>query len=255
MRWNKIIILLLLSAFCFTTAAQVKDSTNVQTTKVEIVKDPKASEIINKYVAAIGGKEKMFDVKDRTTILNSTIQGIKIKMVIYQKAPNKLKQKMSFGEMEQVTYFDGNKAFTTFNGATQEVTGQQLEALQREADMNFLPDFDNKNVGTKYLGLEDVDGQKAHKIEFTSMSGDKWFEFFNDSSYLKVKEIKELITPQGNFQQEVILSDYRDINGLKFPFTIQQKVAGQDLVFNITNIELNKNLSDSLFIMKEEEGK
>jgi len=49
------------------------------------------------------------------------------------------------------------------------------------------------------------------------------------------------------FEQETYFSDYREVKGLKFPFTIKQYLGLQEIELTVTSIEINTGLDDSVF--------
>jgi outer membrane lipoprotein-sorting protein len=67
---------------------------------------------------------------------------------------------------------------------------------------------------------------------------------------LKFKETKEIQTKQGLFEQETYYSDYREVSGLKFPFTIKQYFGLQEIELTVTSIEINTGLDDSVFELR-----
>jgi len=81
-------------------------------------------------------------------------------------------------------------------------------------------------------------------------SGIRWFQYYNVETDLKFKETKEIQTKQGLFEQETYFSDYREVSGLKFPFTIKQYLGLQEIELTVTSIEINTGLDDSVFEMK-----
>src|SRR3989339_912448 len=83
----------------------------------------KAKEVINNYVAAIGGADKIYNIIDRTTIMTGSIQGINVTIFSYQKAPNKFKQQIKAGNTKQVIIFDGEKGMMSLAGEKVQGTG------------------------------------------------------------------------------------------------------------------------------------
>lgn len=228
---------LLISTFFVAFAQiQINDSTSFS---------PK--QIIENYIEAIGGRDAYLNIKDRTMFMTATMQGMNIKFTIYQKEPNKLKNVIEVAGMEQVILFDGSKGYMKVQDKTIEITGNELEKLSYEANIHLATQLDSLPLKLNLLGLEKVEDKDAYKIEFSLPSGEKWVEFYDKVSFLKVKEIKEVAVPQGTFTQETSYSDYRDFMGFKFPYKINQKVGPQVIDLNVKSIEINTNLKDSIF--------
>ncbi len=222
----------------------------VDTTKSASLTGVTAQQVIDKYIAAIGGKEKFAAVTDRKTVMHGEVQGMKINMKIYQKAPDKLKQELDAGVMKQSVIFDGQKAVMSFAGNQREVTGSELEKLKYESTMDLLLNLDAYKIKTNLKGTEKVNGKDAYRIEFVLPDGTKWTQYYDVDSGLKVKESKNITVPQGNFTQETVYSDYREVNGVKYPFKINQSMGPQSMEFTVDSIQTNIGLSDREFEIK-----
>ncbi len=210
-----------------------------------------ANDVIDNYLEAIGGKEKFSQVEDRTTIMRGEIMGQNLSLVIKQKAPNKLKQSIRSGEMKQTIYYDGTKGVMIIGDKKTEIDKKELEKLKLEAAMDFLLKPDKYGVALVLKGIEVVDSTECYKIELTTEDGTKWVQYYAIDSGLKIKEVKEVETTQGSFQQETYYGDYKEVDGLKFPFYIKQSFGIQTIEMNVSSIKLNQGLKDSVFEIPE----
>jgi hypothetical protein len=52
-------------------------------------------------------------------------------------------------------------------------------------------------------------------------------------------------------QYEVLLKDYREVDGLKFPFTIEQRAPDNTMIFKFAEIKNNAPLADTAFAKPE----
>lgn len=206
-----------------------------------------AQEIIDKYIEAIGGEDKIYSIVDRTTIMRGSVQGVNITIVSYQKAPNKLKQQIKAGNNEQVIIFDGGKGEMKMAGEEKEITGSELEKLKYESTLTLLTDLEHYGIKLNLEGIEKVNDNKAYKIIMTLPSGIKWTQYYDTESGLKVKEEKYVNSPLGLFEQEIIYDDYEEVEGLLYPFKIKQTIGAQSMEFTISTIKINSGLADREF--------
>ena len=51
--------------------------------------------------------------------------------------------------------------------------------------------------------------------------------------------------------QETFYSDYKEVDGLKFPFKIIQSFGMQTIEMNVSSVKLNEGLKDSIFEIPE----
>ncbi|MGB5893851.1 MAG: hypothetical protein WBG58_06710, partial [Ignavibacteriaceae bacterium] len=201
-----------------------------------------AIDVIDNYLEAIGGKEIFSNVEDRTTIMRGQIMEQNLSIVIKQKAPNKLKQDIRSGEMKQTILYDGTKGVMILGDEKTEFDNKKLEKLKLEAAMNFLLDPEAYGVSLELTGIKTVDSTLCYKIVLITEEGTNWVQFYEIDSGLKIKEVKEVETTQGSFQQETFYSDYKEVDGLKFPFNIKQSFGMQTIEMNVSSVKLNEGL-------------
>lgn len=222
----------------------------IDTSLAKIPGDLSAKDIIDHYIKAIGGRNSLAAVRDRTTVMSGTIQGFEITTTIYQKAPDLFKQVVDAGQMQQQILFDGNEGIMQAGGKETKITGDELEKLKYQASMNSLLKLDSLGIQLRLAGMEKVNNKDAYKIEMIFPSGNKWGEYFDPETGLKVKETKDVKTAQGNFTQENLYSDYRDVDGVKYPFMIKQSLGPQNMEFRVVSVKINSDIPDSAFKLK-----
>jgi zinc protease len=210
-----------------------------------------AKAVINRYLYAIGGIDKFKSVIDRTTVMTGTAMAQPINIMIMQKYPDKLFQELQAGEVKQLLYYNNGKGTMIIGDERINIEDKELERLTMDANMQLLLDPESYDVKMELLPNEAVDSVECYKIKFTLPSGIRWFQYYENDSGLKVKEIKEIQTKQGLFEQETYFSDYREVSGLKFPFTLKQYFGNQEIDLRVTSIEINTGLKDNLFEVPE----
>jgi len=241
MKTKKIILLSFLISFSGILLSQEQGTT--ETDPVNIT----AMAVINKYIYAIGGIDKFKSVMDRTTVMSGTAMGQPIDITIKQKYPDKLFQELRAGEVTQLLYYSGGKGMIVLGNEKTEIEKKELERLMMDATMQLLLSPDSFGVKAEYVGIECIDSTDCYTLKLTLPSGIRWFQYYSTETDLKFKETKEIQTKQGLFEQETYFSDYKEVKGLKFPFTIKQYLSLQELDLNVTSIEINTGLDDSVF--------
>ncbi len=224
-----------------------KYGNQVDTSLASIPGDLSAMDVINHYIKAIGGRDSLANVHDRTTVMKGTIQGFDVTTTIYQKEPDLFKQEVDAGGMTQVITYNGENGEMESAGQQLEIKGNELEKLKNEATIHLLLELDSLGVRLKLAGMEKVNGKDAYKIEMTFPSGTKWIQYYDPETGYKIKEMKNITTPQGTFTQEIFYSDYRTVDGVKYPFSIKQSVGPQHMEFNVDSIKINTGISNTKF--------
>jgi hypothetical protein len=241
MNYKKIIFLVLMASFTGILFAQEQGTT--ETDPVNIT----AMAVINKYIYAIGGIDKFKSVFDRTTVMTGMAMGQPINITIMQKYPDKLFQVLQAGEVKQLLYYKNGKGMIILGNEKTEIEKKELERLMMDATMQLLLSPDSFGVKSDFLGVECLDSIDCNVVRLVLPSGIRWFQYYSVETGLKFKETKEIHTKQGLFEQETYFSDYREVKGLKFPFTIKQYLSLQEIDLTVTSIEINTGLDDSVF--------
>ena len=240
---NLLSVILIGTFFFISISIFAQDSTSTQNI------DPKV--VIEKYLDAIGGRDALAKVEDRTTIMRGTAMGQSLTIIVKQKAPNKMRQEVKAGGMDQTIIFDGEKGVMKAATQSVEVTGKELEQLKTEASMELMLDPESFGIKLSYEGSEKINGKDAHKIKMTLPSGIRWFTYFDAESGLKIKEQKEMQTQMGLIEQVVVYDNYTEVDGIKYPFKLTQSFGPQSVEMTVSSVKVNKGLSDDIFVITE----
>ncbi|HEX2866694.1 MAG TPA: insulinase family protein [Ignavibacteriales bacterium] len=219
----------------------------LDTASIKLPEGLTARTVLDDYITAIGGRQNLLKVLDRTTEMTGKVQGVNINITIYQKQPDKLLQEINAGSMKQSIIFDGTKGFSISPAGTKEITGGSLEDLRLEATLNLLLEPQKYGITSKLAGIEKVDGKDAYRVDLEAQAGKRWTEYYDVDSKLKVRQIKTIAAPMGQATQTIDFSDYRDVDGVKYPFRIRQTLGSQQMDMQVTSIKVNTTLKDSIF--------
>jgi predicted Zn-dependent peptidase len=208
------------------------------------VTDISAVDVINTYLNAIGGLEAINDIQDVTTTATAAIQGMELKMVTRQKAPNKLLVETMMGNnvlSKQV--FNGEKGKVTSPMGEQELEGEMLEQMKEGSAIVGETNYFKEGFSLELQGLETIDDRECYKILVTRPSGNESTAYYGVADGLKYREVSS--TPQGNMVTNI--KTYEEVEGYKFPKAISQSVGPQTFDVAIDSIEINTGLGDELF--------
>ncbi|GAB4259280.1 MAG: hypothetical protein Kow0079_16420 [Vicingaceae bacterium] len=219
-----------------------------------------AANVLDKYIEAKFGmpKGKKLDkkvkkIKDITTKMTASVQGQSLSMVIYKKQPNKFSMVLSMGAMViQKQVFDGTKGKTSGMQGEKELEGEELTSLKEQAAM--FPELNYATSGNTYtlLGIENLDGKDAYKIEIKDKDGDSSYEYYDVASGLKVMSTQTRESEQMGGQITITSKymDYKDVNGIKMPYKMVQSFGPQELNMEVDAIEINSGLGDEIFAVE-----
>lgn len=252
----KLFILLGILAFSINTFAQKTEPVKPAETKPEAkppmaAKLPTVKEILDKYVAAIGGKAANEKIKTRQLKGDVFLSpmGLKGTMEVYSAAPNKSYTKLNLGGIgEIIEAFDGMTAWTV-NPIQGNRDKEGEELLQTKLANNFYREVNLEQFYPKMevKGIEKVGESDAYVV--TAMPDGLPSEtfYFNTKSGLLVRADSTAITPEGKMQTKVYYEDFRDIDGIKMPYKLRTVMPQFEILANITEVKNDVKIEDSLF--------
>jgi outer membrane lipoprotein-sorting protein len=205
-----------------------------------------AYRIIQKYIEAIGGREKLAKMEDRLTEMKGNVQNVEVGMTVYQKQPDKFKQVIHAGEVVQTILFSDDKGYLKINDEIKEILGTELTKLKNESTLNLLLNLDTNLIRISLLGIDTVEGKSAYKILLKNSSLN-WIHYYDVNTGFKIMDQKPVKAVQRTYLQETYYSDFRPVDGIYFPFKIRQKLGQQEMDFEVINIKINSGIDDSEF--------
>lgn len=214
------------------------------------IKAQTADEVIDKYVAALGGKEKLATLKTVKMTGNLNVQGTDVGIVITAANGVGVRTDISvpgMGEGFQIMNAKKGWSFMPFQGQTEpaEVSADQVKSSQSQLDIQgALFNYKEKGSTVELAGKEAVNGADAYKIKLTSKDGKVSTLFIDAKTFYRVKSIAKTATPQGEVEMETTYSDFKKTDdGFVFPFS-QTNNRGT-IIF--TAVETNKPVDEKIF--------
>jgi outer membrane lipoprotein-sorting protein len=223
---------------------------------------PTVDQIIERYVQAIGGaalaqKQTSLVTKGTFEMPESNIKGT---IEAYAKAPNKLMLSLKSNDEEifVIQGYDGLMGWERrLISNESRIALKQMQGAEL-ADFKMRAEF-NREIRLKELypkmtlkGKEKVDEAEAYVIEATPAGGgDPVKMYFDTGSGLLVREDSTSPTPDGKTTVETYYDDYREVNGLKMPYTVSSVYPNPALnsIIRFTEVRHNEAIPDTSFQM------
>ena len=217
---------------------------------------PSVDQILATYQQALGGQaayEKVTTraMKGTVEIPDDNVTGT---AQIVAKAPGSFRLTMDipgYGAVE--TVLDGDNGWEKNpDSGTHAMSKTDLAIAQR--DHRFYREVRLKDLYPKMEtgGVFKLEGRSLYVIEATPAAGPAEKLYFDAETGLLVKRDFERVTLEdGIVQYEVLLRDYRDVDGLKMPFTIEQRAPDNTMIFKFAEIKNNAPLADTAFAKPE----
>ena len=228
--------------------------------------DVTVDEIIENYFENTGGKDNWKALKGLKMTAKLNQGGLEIPLEIVQLADGR-----------QYTKFNvqGNDYFqNVFDGETLwSINFQSLKAEKSDAettenfklDLNDFPDsfmdYKSKGYTAELVGTETIEGADTYKVKLTKeprkLDGkeveDVSFYYFDMEAFVPIAQDSEIKSgPQAGTVARSTQSDFDEVDGLYFPFSLGQGAkGGPSQPITVETIEVNPEVDESLFSFPE----
>ena len=212
-------------------------------------------DLVAKNIEARGGLAKLKAID--SVRIERTVAAVftDIDIVIYKKRPNLYRS-------EQKPKDSGTTTIRGFSDTAWESTGGKTSvregsgpAEQREVDADFdgfLVDYRDKGHTIALEGKQKLGPTDAYKLKVTMKSGAERIVYLDAATYLEKRHEGTIeLGPNRRVKTTIDYGDWRDVNGVKFPFAIEEErdAPGQTFVHYTKRIEVNVPMDETLFRM------
>jgi len=209
---------------------------------------PAISDILGKYTSALGGQAAVQKLTARTASGTFT-QGAGSPTPIEEvrKAPNKAAYTLHGQRGDNMQGYDGANGWTAnpFFGAA-DSSGDTLVRLKEWAD--FYPGLSIQQEYQKAQvdSIEQIDGHDVYRVlAYRGNDPDRFY--FDKDSGLLVRFYTRVESALGALPQETTYDDYRDVNGVKVPFTVRVATVQNVGVYKWDKIDATAAVDDARF--------
>lgn len=222
-----------------------------------------ADEIIAKFFENTGGLAKWKAVQGIKMSAKVNQQGMEIPLAIVNLKDGRQMTVITFqGKEIKQSVYDGTTLWghNFMNMKAEKSDAEATENFKANMGSDFpMPFVTYKEKGYKVelLGKETIDGTETFKVKLTKKpikvdgqpKDNIEFYYFDTENYVPLVVESEITSgPQKGKMGQGKMSDYQDVNGLLFPFSLAQGVKGEgSQPLTITKVELNPKVEDKEF--------
>jgi predicted Zn-dependent peptidase len=191
--------------------------------------------IADKYINAIGGKANLAKITSYTTNASMSMQGQNIDFKIVKAQGGKeLTTVTAMGQVVQKQVFDGKTGYSMQMGQKVDITPEEIAEKQKNPELFEELGF-AKSADYKLGGIEKIGGEDSYAIK----GGDTTY-YYSVATGLKTGETKKIKAKGQEMTIPTTFSNYKDVEGVKMPYTISVSQMGMDMTMNVKSYEINK---------------
>ncbi len=218
---------------------------------------PQAATILDKYIAAVGGADRLAQMRSYVATASSVgfggFGGGGV-VEINAQAPDKRATLISFPDAP-----DRGLSARTYNGTQGWIrtplsvlgeymlSGAELDGARVDAMLGFPGQIKTALTNFRVGFPEEIDGRSVQVVQGTGPNGLFVTLYFDSETGLLTRVIRYSASMIGRMPTQVDYADYRDVDGVKIPFTWTFSwLDGRD-TFKLTNVRLNVAIPDAKF--------
>ncbi|SRR6266508_487469 len=220
-----------------------------------------AEQVVEKTLAAAGGRAALGKLKSRSTIGTITLSTpggeVAGSIEILNAAPNKSRSlikvdlsALGAGQMTRDQRFNGTSGYVmdTLQG-NQDITGNQLDNLRNSSFPHPLLNYKEMGTTVQVSGKEKVGERDAYVLSLDPTSGSVVRQWIDAETCLPIKMVIKVDVPQigQEIEQTIEFLDYREVDGIKIPFQLKATSSIQNFTISITKVEHNVPIDATLF--------
>jgi len=208
---------------------------------------PPADQLLDKYLAAVGGEPALKKVTSLVEKGQITANGHQLPIEVYSKAPGKRLSVMHMPNGESITAFDGTQGWLSNNGHAHLMSAAENDAERISADFYFASDV--KTLYKKYTVLpgEKIDGHDTYLVVGHNEGQTPLRLYFDQQSGLLLRLVRYAQTPLGRNPTQIDYADYRDSEGVKIPYRWTLARPGGRFTIQIEQVQQNVPVDDAKF--------
>jgi photosynthetic reaction center cytochrome c subunit len=212
---------------------------------------PSADQILDKYLAAVGGAAALDNIKTRVQKGTIDAFGKTYPIEIYSEAPEKRVSLTHPPTGTSVTAFNGEVGWLSMPGGFHPMTAAEGEAARIDAELRFAARLRELYKEFKVRPGEPVGGRPTYLVVAKAPGEPTLNLYFDQENGLLLRLIRFAETPLGRNPTQIDYSDYRQVDGVKIPCRWTLARPNGAFTIQVESVQQNVPVDEKLFVMPE----
>jgi photosynthetic reaction center cytochrome c subunit len=210
---------------------------------------PKSEELLDKYLAAVGGAAAVEKITTRVQKGKlMAFGGQSFPAEVYSKAPNQRVSVMHLKDGESVTAFDGQRGWLSVPGRPAHMmSASENNSARLDADLHFPVHVKTLYPKFKVDSGEKIDGHDTYLVMGYDEGRPPLRLYFDTQTGLLLRLIRYAQSPLGLNPTQIDYADYREADGLKVPFRWTVSRPGNHFTIQVEELKQNVPVDDGKF--------
>ncbi len=192
---------------------------------------PSAEWVLDKSIEALGGKEALKKLTCRVSKGTVEFTGgpgpaTKGTVTLYEAAPNKRRYVVQLPQLTREVGTDGEVYWELDHAQNPRLReGEEKAVAERQADFYAALHWRQHYEKVECVGDEDVEGRSCYKLVLTPKIGPPETVYYERKTGLPIKHEIVRKTELGDTPIEILLEDYREVDGIRLPFKMVRRFS------------------------------
>ncbi len=214
---------------------------------------PSADEIFSKYAAALGGQTAIDKLKSRTAKGTVTqANGNSFQFELTQAAPDKFYLLVTTPQGTIERGYNGQVGWEKTTRGVRAITAAELINFKAANGLFTLLNLKEQYSKPPRVRKDKLGERDVYIVDGTTPDNRRMRLYFDAVSGLLLRRTMTMPTMIGIIPDQIDLEDYREVEGLKFPFTLRAagiEVGNPTSTRTFTEVKVNVPVDESKFNM------
>jgi photosynthetic reaction center cytochrome c subunit len=209
---------------------------------------PTADEIVDDFIAALGGAAAVEQISTCVETGSEQVEGKSVSVELLEKDGDKelFVQHLPLGD--SVRALDGDAGWASFPGRdTHDLGDSDADVARIDPDLRFALRLKQTFPELHVEYPEQVNGYESYVIVAKREGRPAWTFFFDKQSGLLVRLVRYSESPLGLDPVQIDYVDYREVGGVRIPFTLTIARSGNRSTIHVREVKQNIPIDDQRF--------
>lgn len=213
---------------------------------------PTADQVLDKYLAAVGGAEAVNKIKTRVQKGKIDAAGAQYPVEVYSEAPEKRASISHPSRGDSVTAFNGEVGWLSMPNGFHRMTAAEAEAARIDAQLHFPVRLRELYKEFRVRPGEEIGSRPTVLVSAKTSGKPDLRLYFDQENGLLLRQIRYAETPLGHNPTQIDYADFRVADGVKIPYRWTLMRPGGSFTIQIEQVLQNVPVDEKLFVMPSE---
>lgn len=214
---------------------------------------PTPDQVLDKYLAAVGGAEAVNRIKTRVQKGKIDAAGTQYPVEVYSEAPEKRVSITHPSRGDSVTAFNGEVGWLRMPNGFHRMTAAEAEAARIDAQLHFPVRLRELYKEFHVRPGEEIGGRQTVLVSAKASGRPDLRLYFDKENGLLLRLMRYAETPLGRNPTQIDYADFRVADGVKIPYKWTLMRPGGSFTIQIDQVQQNVPVDEKLFVMPSEQ--